>query len=93
VVSLAVAGGAAGAPGVLAACAPGGAPGAGSGPEALTLSRTPVTVRALVRAGTDGHVRWFKQQTPRVFEPEHPTIKLEFEEVSGGTIDVKMLVL
>ena len=52
-----------------------------------------MTVRALVRAGTDGHVKWFKQQTPRVFEPEHPTVKVEFEEVSGGTIAEKLLVL
>jgi multiple sugar transport system substrate-binding protein len=38
-------------------------------------------------------VKWFKQQTPRVFEPEHPTVKVEFEEVSGGTIAEKLLVL
>ena len=83
--------GALGGAGVLAACAPGAESGGGG--EALTLSKTPVTVRALVRAGTDGHVRWFKQQTPAVFEKERPTVKVEFEEVTSGTIAEKLLVL
>jgi len=82
--------GAAGA-GVLAGCVPAASGGAGG--ETLALSKTPVTVRALVRAATDGHVKWFKQQTPAVFEREHPTVKVEFEEVTGGTIAEKLLVL
>ena len=82
---------AAGVNAALVACAPGTTSG-GAG-ETLALSKTPVKVRALVRAGTDGHVKWFKQQTPKVFEAERSTIKVEFEEVSGGTIAEKLLVL
>ena len=76
----------------LVSCAQ-GAGGTGAGGETLTLSKTPVTLRALVRAGTDGHVRWFKQQTPAIFEKERPTVKVEFEEVTAGTIAEKLLVL
>ena len=68
---------------VLAACAPGARSSTGGG-ESLTLSKQPVTLRALVRPATDGHVKWFKQQTPREFELAHPNVKVEFEEVSGG---------
>ena len=38
-------------------------------------------------------MRWFKQQTPAVFEKERPTVKVEFEEVTSGTIAEKLLVL
>ena len=51
--------------------------------SSLQLSKTPVTVRVLTRASTDGHTRWFKTITPQAFEPAHPTIKVEYDEVSG----------
>jgi multiple sugar transport system substrate-binding protein len=82
------------AAGVASAIAAGCGIGAGSTPgETLTLSKTPVQLRALVRAGTDGHVKWFKQQTPAIFEKEHPNVRVQFEEVTGGTIAEKLLVL
>jgi multiple sugar transport system substrate-binding protein len=79
-------------PAILAACAPGASPAA-TGGEALQRSKTPVSLRVLTRASTDGHTRWFKQQTPAVFEPQFPTIKVQFEEVSGISIAEKLLVL
>ncbi|MBI3970160.1 MAG: sugar ABC transporter substrate-binding protein [Chloroflexi bacterium] len=78
--------------GILAGCVPGTGSGSGGG-EALQKSKAPVTVRVLTRASSDGHTRWFKERTPKVFEPQHPTIEVEFEEVSGMTIAEKLLVL
>jgi multiple sugar transport system substrate-binding protein len=81
----------AGALGALSGCGLGAtSTGGGAG---LQLSKTPVTVRVLTRAGTDAHTRWFKTITPQAFEPAHPMIKVEYDEVSGMTIAEKLLVL
>lgn len=78
----------------LAACR-GSAPQPAQGPETpagILPPRQPVTILLHVRPGPVGHTGWYMDQRP-VFEQQFPTIKVEFDEVTGISIAERMLIL
>jgi multiple sugar transport system substrate-binding protein len=82
-----VAGGPAGT--LLAACGAPGAPDAGGAPA---LSKQPATVVVHSRAGTADHSAYQQGRIP-LFREKFPQIELRYEDIPGGEMRTKLLVL
>ncbi|HEX2517032.1 MAG TPA: sugar ABC transporter substrate-binding protein [Chloroflexota bacterium] len=79
------------APLALGACGPagaqdGGGAGAGSG------SKAPATVVVHSRAGAADHSAFQQTRIP-LFKEQHPTIEVRYEDIPGGEMRTKLLVL